>query len=96
MSHSTHVGFSGPPACVARPSPAFGLDPARLWLPFTVGVAHFTAVDRSGDFLFPPAAFQSRAFGVGQAFFAAIPRNDSFPASLKVEPSALWPLLLLP
>lgn len=36
-------------ACVARPSPAFGEMPARLWLPFTVGVGQADTVSTAVD-----------------------------------------------
>lgn len=69
-------------AAVARPSPAFAVQPFVLWFPRTVGVGHMATAATSAGELRRRSLGQSprRAsldFGVGQRPLRAIPVSDS-------------------
>ena len=86
MSHSTHVGFSGPPpAC--RPAPPSFLTASVRLMP---GCALLVAV------FLEPELFASPAVGVGHRFRRAMVDSDGAPAVLNVEPSGLLPLFRVP
>ena len=86
MSHSTHVGFSGPPPSVLPVPPSFLTASVRL-MP---GCALLLAV------FLEPELFASPAVGVGHTFFLAMVESDGAPAVFKLVPSPRLPLFLVP
>ena len=89
MSHSTHVGFSEPPAATSKlspPSPCLSPLPLAFW---AFGVGHICTTLPSSPFigiLLQPCAepsFQSRLVGVGHILANRSSDTDLFVAKFQ-------------